>query len=369
MGIRIDRHVARPTNGPMLFFSDPSAESDLGEEIRGAITSCLSVYAYRRPGDLMVSFGSSEGVVKGIGVPGFVIAPFLESDPTFTIPYKPCQGMIRSAAVPSPLPEKSTTGPEHQQAIEVIKQRLQTNGGGKIVSTRTIVVSQHLDPAESFSRLCRAYPDAFVFLYSTPLTGCWIGASPEILLEAGGLRLSSVALAGTRSAGTGGKWDLKNVEEQEMVVRYIRTCLSTHGMHPSEGPTFTKEAGPVEHLCTPITADLPKALSSEELSDLLNDLSPTPALCGLPKDLALHTILETENFRRGYYGGFCGPFRSTSDFSFFVTLRCACVDETKYALFAGGGITQRSDSGEEWEETEMKADTLRSIIGGRQLNQ
>lgn len=61
MGIRYTRNQSRATNGPMIFFSDPSAEIDLMDEIRGAVSSTLSFYAYRRPGDLMVSFGSSEG--------------------------------------------------------------------------------------------------------------------------------------------------------------------------------------------------------------------------------------------------------------------------------------------------------------------
>ena len=70
MGIRFDKDTRRATNGPMIFFSDPSAEISLGEEIRGAIESRLSFYAYRRPGDMMITYGSSEGVVEGIGVPG-----------------------------------------------------------------------------------------------------------------------------------------------------------------------------------------------------------------------------------------------------------------------------------------------------------
>lgn len=42
MGIRYNRDTHRATNGPMIFFSDPSAEIDLADEIRGAISSQLS---------------------------------------------------------------------------------------------------------------------------------------------------------------------------------------------------------------------------------------------------------------------------------------------------------------------------------------
>ena len=37
---------------------------------------------------MIMSFGSSEGVVEGIGQAGFVIAPFLPGNPYLTIPYK-----------------------------------------------------------------------------------------------------------------------------------------------------------------------------------------------------------------------------------------------------------------------------------------
>lgn len=359
MGIRFNKDTARPTNGPMLFFFNPSAEIDLSEEIRGAISSSLSFYAYRRPGDVMVSFGSSEGVVEGIGEPGFVIAPFDGSRATYTIPYRPSGNMIKSAASPDIVPVKSTTANEHNQEVNIIKDILAHNGGGKIVATRVIVEGKRLDIAATFSQLCHSYPSAFIFLFSSPLTGCWIGASPELLLESSQSGLMTMALAGTRPSGTPGMWDNKNMEEQAMVADYIMECLEKHGLNPVAEDTFSRQAGPVEHLCTPISASFPP---ESQLTHLLADLSPTPALCGLPKDLALDTIIKTEQFDRNYYGGFCGPYQTSEDFSFYVTLRCACLNERRYALYAGGGITSQSDSGDEWNETEMKADTLRKLL-------
>ena len=76
MGIRFDRDTRRATNGPLIFFNDPVSELSFAEEVRGAINSGLSFYSYRLPGAAMISFGSSEGFVEGIGVPGFVIGRF-----------------------------------------------------------------------------------------------------------------------------------------------------------------------------------------------------------------------------------------------------------------------------------------------------
>ncbi|MDE6335392.1 MAG: hypothetical protein K2L34_02370, partial [Muribaculaceae bacterium] len=89
MGISFELGTRKATNGPMIFFSDPVSEVNLRDEIRGAIESRLCFYAYRMPGDMMVSFGSSEGVIEGFGKSGFVIAPFLPQAKIWAIPYAP----------------------------------------------------------------------------------------------------------------------------------------------------------------------------------------------------------------------------------------------------------------------------------------
>ena len=75
-----------------------------------------------------------------------------------------------------------------------------------------------------------------------------MGASPEMLLSSSDGSLHTVALAGTRLAGTEEAWDVKNIEEQELVVDFIMSAME--GLAPEKGSTFTRVAGPVEHLCT-----------------------------------------------------------------------------------------------------------------------
>lgn len=363
MGIRFDKDTRRATNGPMIFFSDPSAEISLGEEIRGAIESHLSFYAYRRPGDMMISFGSSESVIEGIGTAGFVVAPFLPTLPYLTIPYKGNVSIGQTDSqlsnFPYSFPAQSTTKAEHRAEVEAIKEELSREGKGKVVAARVIVEKEIIDPAATFSNLCRRFPYAFVFCFSTPLTGCWIGASPELLLESHGNQLDTMALAGTRPANTGGEWDIKNIEEQQMVTDFIIDAFKENSIHAIAGQTVTKLAGPVEHICTPISAHIhPEAFHSSDLTKLLKALSPTPALCGFPRDNALRIINACEYFSRGCYGGFCGPYHSTSDFSFYVNLRSALIEHDRLCLYVGGGITRLSVAEKEWEETAMKSRTV-----------
>ena len=358
MGIRFDRDSRRATNGPLIFFNDPTSEIGLAQEIRGSINSGLSFYCYRQPGDLMISFGSSEGYLEGIGEPGYAIGFFEPDKPYLTIPYRGCKRTGEHKMFYD-FPNHSTYFEEYKKEIEGIKEALSAGTTDKVVASRVILETAALDLSATFFELSRQYPDAYVFSFGTPATGCWIGASPEILLKSEHGTLSTMALAGTREASTISDWDPKNIEEQEIVTRYIYNVFNRCGLKPILEATFTKRAGNIEHICTPIHAEIPE---NPDIESLLRQLSPTPALCGSPKEQAIRIIKEYENFDRGCYGGFSGPYHSVSDFSMHVVLRCASVMEMAFAVYSGGGIVGSSCVETEWEETTLKADTFLSCV-------
>lgn len=362
MAIRFDKDTRRATNGPMIFFSDPSAEISLCDEIRGAIESRLSIYAYRRPGDMMITFGSSENVVEGISTPGFVIAPFLPSEPYLTIPNRNTDRCDKAPYRQYAFPQRSTSQEEHRLQVAAIISAIEKGGLEKAVAAKVRIETGKVDVGATFAHLCRRHPEAFVFCFSTPHTGCWIGASPELLLESHHGALKTASLAGTRAVGEKEDWDEKNLREQEIVTDYISDVLKNNALQVEIGSLSTVNAGAIEHLRTEISASLPPQFSTQYLENLLHHLSPTPAICGLPRNKSIEIIQLTENFQRGYYGGFCGPFRSVSDFSFYVILRCALIEQTSYALFAGGGITRLSHPASEWEETEIKTSTIKDSL-------
>lgn len=351
MGIRFDKDSRRATNGAMIFFSDPSSQQIVAEEIRGAIVSGLCFYCYRLPGSTMLSFGSSEGYLEGLEEPGFVIGLFNPALPVITIPYSGVNRKQENGAIYN-FPEKSTSCEEYEHEVGGIIQDLKSMAHGKVVACRVSVKEERQDPAEIFFDLNSRFPEAMVFCFYTPATGFWIGASPELLLMADEQGVESMALAGTRPAGSEEAWDGKNVEEQQIVVDYIMRIFSAYGLQPVKGETFSRKTGKIEHICTPVWG-IPVD-SQKELAKLLKELSPTPALCGQPKEFALEEIKKYEKFDRGCYGGFCGPFHSVRDFSFNVVLRCASLNERKICYYTGGGITSESEIKKEWIETKLK---------------
>lgn len=342
-------------------------------------------YRYKLPGQYIVVGGSGREI-PGLASEGFAIAPFCSEsavglstggiftilpdwESRFPIPKNSDEDTVSSGcqtprAESSVLAEKTEeteadSRSAYNEAIIKISSYHKIHGG-KTVFARRIPTNEPIDSVKSFDALCKAFPDAFVFLFETEQSGRWIGASPELLLEKKGVELHTMALAGTRLAGSTGEWDIKNIEEQQMVVDFICDCFSCFGFSPVVGERFTKIAGPVEHLCTPISARIPDNFS--DWTRFLEVLSPTPAVCGTNRRISLDFIRKLEESPREYYGGWCGPVCEGS-FSLFVNLRSAKIEKEGWAtLFAGGGITAQSNPDDEWTETERKASTLSRYI-------
>ena len=171
-----------------------------------------------------------------------------------------------------------------------------------------------------------------------------------------------MSLAGTRKAGTAEEWSEKDRREQQIVTDYLLDIMSSRFGEAHANTAETAKAGNVEHLRTWVSSPLPKIFSYAELHEFIERLSPTPALCGLPKEEAMSFIKSREDFERGYYGGYLGETTSGKGFHLRVNLRSARVERHRIAYFAGGGITEQSNPEKEWRETEMKIATLREVI-------
>lgn len=221
----------------------------------------------------------------------------------------------------------------------------------KLILSRVKYVPVFKDLRQTFLNLCKKYPSAFVYLFQ--LNGeTWLGATPERLASVKNNTLKTMALAGTKAANASRDWTEKEREEHQLVVDFIRSTL--HHLSTQIMPTETVKLNQLEHLKTEISASLPAGTSFLEI---VKKLHPTPAVCGLPQQEALHFILENEGYSRSFYTGFLG-FTDNKGADLFVNLRCAQIFSNITKLYVGGGITAKSKALDEWEETELKAKTL-----------
>lgn len=217
-----------------------------------------------------------------------------------------------------------------------------------------------VDIQSVFYRLTEAYRDqAFVYLASDEQFGTWMGATPETLLSGNQEKLTTMALAGTKSEESI-PWTLKEEEEHQYVVDFIKEGIEAHDPSALKVmPVKTVSAGAVYHLQTDFEFHLPV----DKWNQLIQTLHPTPAVCGTPADLAEEYILKLEPHDREFYTGIIG-WRGAKELNVFVNLRCMQVLQNTFALYVGGGITLDSDIGAEWRETEQKGDTLLSLLYG-----
>ena len=250
----------------------------------------------------------------------------------------------------------------------------------KIVLARSSeeTACEEIASEQIFKRACRMYPNEFVALVSTPYSGTWLMATPEILVEEYGDEWHTVALAGTkrvyvtdetgepkiRSRKICDVWDEKNIHEQQYVADYIRECLRRFAPKINETTPQTIVSGRLMHIATHFSFNLE---NNDSIGCFVETLHPTPAVCGLPKEKAYKFILENESGDRGYYSGFSGLLNHNGATHLFVTLRCMQIDGRCCKLYAGGGLLSESEVETEWLETEAKMETMRRCLAIKRI--
>ncbi len=241
----------------------------------------------------------------------------------------------------------------------------------KIVPSRLkhVDLAESFDVIETFQKLCDAYPNAMISFVSIPTVGTWIGASPELLIQVENNHIfKTVALAGTKpfEPGTNTKnvaWTQKEIEEQALVCRYIISNFKKIRLreYDEQGPK-TIVAGNVMHLKTTFAVDMKETNFPQLGSVMLQLIHPTSAVCGMPLEESLAFLKENEGYDREFYSGYLGPVNINDTISLFVNLRCMQVTGSQAILYAGAGVTADSVPESEWEETEIKLNTLLKVI-------
>lgn len=254
----------------------------------------------------------------------------------------------------------------------IFHQALEEGRFQKLVLSRC--ATEHNDgsrrPVELFQQACQLYPRLFIALVSTPQSGTWLTATPEILLEGQRHEWRTIALAGTmrlhddelQGEGQHLRWSTKNIEEQRYVASYIADTLRQAASDVREEGPRTVRAANLVHLRSDFTFSLPEDM---RVGELLSALHPTPAVCGLPKEEALRFITQHEHTPRSYYSGFMGPLNIEHSTHLYVSLRCMQITRDSFRLYAGGGLLRDSVEQKEWRETEAKMETMRQCIATR----
>ncbi len=276
-------------------------------------------------------------------------------------PHPAAEPAIRSARPPSAF----------EEAVERAVARVREGGVEKVVLAREVLVEAPAahEPAALYGAIRELFPSCFCFCAGTP-KAAFLGASPELLVRRSGAVAATAALAGStrRSADPSiddhlGEQLLhsdKDRHEHEIVVRRIERALRPHSVwvEAAPEPGLVRVAN-IQHLATPIHAQLAEPRSAVELAGLLH---PTPAVGGEPREPALAAIAELEGMDRGWYAGPVGWMDAAEDGEMCVALRSALIRDRTAHLYAGGGIVAASDPAAELAETEVKLGALLPLL-------
>lgn len=258
----------------------------------------------------------------------------------------------------------SSPTPAYEESFGRFTTALRDGQFEKLVLSRPlhIPLSGDFSIRNAFETACTRYTRSCVYLFYTPQSGLWLGASPEILLAGDSRGYRTIALAGTQPLVDGRLpviWNAKNRMEQQFVTTYLQQTLAPLGIHPEEKGPYPVQAGAISHLKTELSFRLPASVS---VPRLLKALHPTPAVCGLPKQEAQTFIQRYEGYNRGYYSGFLGWLDPEGHTDIYVNLRCMHIRDNACTLYAGGGLLPSSTLEEEWQETERKLQTMRYVV-------
>ena len=263
---------------------------------------------------------------------------------------------------------------EYQRGVETVRDSIAAGWVYQINYCRILTqkLEAQFDSLNAYQKLRRGNPAPYACAFSIPREASGLefdiriaSASPELFLKRDGKFLKSSPIKGT--APSADAMLDKDSAENIMIVDLIRNDLA--------------------HVCLPGTVAVPDMLRVEEhpglvhlVSDVVGELrddvswaeilqamSPPGSVSGAPKSSSLQLIGEIEPRDREVYCGVLGWIdidNSAAALSVAIRTFWQSFDDVVPTLCfgTGAGITYDSDPLGEWNETQLKAHHLLSVI-------
>ena len=275
--------------------------------------------------------------------------------------------------------ESSLGRDEYIRAVEVAKDAIAAGEAIQVVLARRQSFDLPVDPSTGlpldgiglYRSLRRVNPSPYLFFTRVPGFEV-VGASPELLVQLDGDKLTTHPIAGTRPRGADASEDAilaeqlqrdpKERAEHVMLVDLGRNDL---GRVARAGTVTVSKYMEVEryshvlHLVSHVEARIKPDLDA---LDALRAVFPAGTLSGAPKVRAMQLIAAAEGERRGLYGGAVGYLGYDGNLDTAITIRSAVLKDGRAHIHTGAGIVAGSVPEREFEETEHKAAALRRAI-------
>ncbi|HLY13782.1 MAG TPA: anthranilate synthase component I family protein [Candidatus Limnocylindrales bacterium] len=267
---------------------------------------------------------------------------------------------------------------QYIHAVEVAKQAIAEGEAIQVVLARRqsfelplAADGRQVSGIGLYRALRRVNPSPYLFFVRTPSFEV-VGASPELLLQVEGDRLTTHPIAGTRPRGaTPAEDDLRSEElqrdpkekaEHVMLVDLGRNDLGRVARAGTVRVTKYMEVERYSHVLHLVSHVEGRLKPELDALDALRSVFPAGTLSGAPKVRAMQLIAAAENERRGLYGGAAGYLGYDGNLDTAITIRSAVLRNGVAHVHTGAGIVAGSVPEREFEETEHKAAALRRAI-------
>src|SRR5206468_5528543 len=268
---------------------------------------------------------------------------------------------------------------EYIHAVDVAKHAIAAGEAIQVVLARRQSFDLPTDPSTGnpldgiglYRALRRVNPSPYLFFTRTPGFEV-VGASPELLLQVVGDRLTTHPIAGTRPRGATPAEDERMADElrrdpKERAEHVMLVDLGRNDLGRAARPGTVSVSRYMEveryshvlHLVSHVEVRLRPDLDA---LDALRSVFPAGTLSGAPKVRAMQLIAAAEGERRGLYGGAVGYLGYDGNLDTAITIRSAVLREGQAHVHTGAGIVAGSVPEREFEETGHKAAALRRAI-------
>jgi anthranilate synthase component 1 len=276
--------------------------------------------------------------------------------------------------IDAPPPETSLGRDAYEAAVRSAKNAIAAGEAIQVVLARRQTIPL---PAQPHGRLLdgiglsrslrKVNPSPYLFFVRTPSFEV-VGASPELLLQVEGERMTTHPIAGTRPRGADAREDEllaeqlqadpKERAEHVMLIDLGRNDVGRIAEIGSVKVTDTMVIERYSHVMH-IVSNVEGTLKPElDAIDVLRATFPAGTVTGTPKVRAMEIIDEMEPVKRGIYSGAVGYLGFQGDMDLAIAIRTGVIKDQTLHVQAAAGIVADSVPESEWQETNIKARAL-----------
>jgi para-aminobenzoate synthetase component I len=258
--------------------------------------------------------------------------------------------------------ESSTSESEYIKYVEKIREEIASGGVYQVNACRRLSIKSSATLDLAFENILKSNPAPFAsYLQFSDMEIA--SASPELFLTRDGDQIKTSPIKGTKRSASE-KFGNKDRAENVMIVDLMRNDLGQICIPGSIAvPDLLRDEDHpgLSHLVSDVTGQLRSGITWTEI---FTALLPAGSISGAPKSAAKRIISELEPTVRSTYCGVLGWVHGDQAV-LSVAIRTFWRESEFIHFGTGAGITWSSDARAEWDETQLKAERLISIIGGQ----